>query len=110
MHRIAVVLTMKPVTVAAYERHHRQVWADILEELLATLARTSSIVRHGIQIFVSLVVDDFARYQRCVANSTFTTKWEMSRSDSLIREFDPKTSVPPFVPEGHHLRTEEDRR
>lgn len=51
VRRVGAVIGLRESAIAEYERHHREVWPEVLAALRAAGIRTYSIYRHGTLLF-----------------------------------------------------------
>ncbi len=76
MQRIAFQLRIREGLTAEYDRRHRAVWPELLEELQAFGVREYSIFRRGQELFLSLRVPDFAELLRRLEASEVNGRWQ----------------------------------
>lgn len=78
MQRIAFQLRVKPGSEAAYDEAHRHVWPELLAELQACGVREYSIFRRGCELFLYMVVPNFAVLLARVAESDVDRRWQQT--------------------------------
>lgn len=76
MERIAFQLRLKPNKVEEYDRVHKQVWPELLQELKSFGVREYSIFRRNQQLVLYLRVQDFDRLLTQLAASEINLKWQ----------------------------------
>lgn len=51
VQRVASVIGLRPSAIEEYERHHREVWPEVIAAISAAGIRNYSIFRHGTLLF-----------------------------------------------------------
>lgn len=76
MERIAFQLRLKPDKAEEYDRVHKDVWPELLQELKSFGVREYSIFRRNQQLVLYLRVTDFDRLLTQLAESEINLKWQ----------------------------------
>ena len=80
-HRYCFALDLKddPALIACYERHHREVWPEILDSIRGSGVQDMEIYRVGNRLFMVMEVSD---------GFSFEAKGEADRTDPRVQEWE----------------------
>mgnify|MGYP001814703689 CR=1 FL=1 len=80
-HRYCFALDLKddPALIACYERHHRDVWPEILDSIRGSGIQDMEIYRVGNRLFMVMEVSD---------GFSFEAKGEADRADPRVQEWE----------------------
>jgi L-rhamnose mutarotase len=76
---LALDLKDDPALIAEYERHHREVWPEILESIRESGIQDMEIYRVGNRLFMVMEVSD---------GFSFEAKGEADRTDPRVQEWE----------------------
>lgn len=76
MPRIAFKLRVRPECIEAYEEAHRHVWPELLKLLKDVGIRKYFIFRRGVELILTMEVDDFERAWSEIDKSPVNQRWQ----------------------------------
>ncbi len=106
MQRIAFVMRLKPGADEEYIRRHQNLWPEVRADMRRAGIHSMSIYRFGLQLFLYMEVEDYARAARLLAESPDSARWEEYMApimeDAGGGEYDPANPYPEGLPEVFH--------
>ena len=91
MPRVAFQLRLRPGTIEAYERAHRQVWPELLARMKEVGISHYSIFRRGLDLFLVMNVENFDRAWNTLDKDPVNLRWQQE----MGHFFEPITGLAP---------------
>jgi L-rhamnose mutarotase len=103
MDRVLFLMRVKEGYQDEYIRRHREVWPDVLAEQQRAGIKKMAIHMKGLDVFLYMEVEDYARAVLHLSQSPVALRWEKYMAPIIDnagdQAFDPAHAYPPSLPE-----------
>jgi L-rhamnose mutarotase len=110
MQRVAFVMRVREGQQQEYIRRHQQVWPEVQANMRQAGIHSMSIYMAGLQLFLYMEVEDYARAAAFLAADPASQRWEKHMAPIMENaagdEYDPANAYPDGLPEVFHWQAD----